>query len=160
MRFILPLLAFAIFMGLLPLAGNQAAATLPSNQVTLAAVAGETFVTYAQALGAFQRANPAFTGSATASQLNALGYQFSSSFLATVGNKITTAGTNARVITTYGTLPAGALGTIVSLTGGDATFGTSTNGTTWTSVAPGAAPAALAVTVPAGGTVSVVQIGT
>ncbi len=48
----------------------------------------------------------------------------------------------------------------MTLTVGDATFGTSTNGTTWTSVAPGASATALAVTVPAGTTVSVVQIGT
>ncbi|AMR78023.1 type IV pilus biogenesis protein PilM [Cupriavidus nantongensis] len=155
---LMPTLVFALFTGLVAIYRYQSASNIPPTQVLQAAQAGQMFVAYAGAVGAFRNSNPAFTGSVSAAQLAAQGTPFSASFLATAGNNITPFGSAGRTITTYASLPTGAINTIVSITGGDAAYGMS-SGTTWTSVAPGSTSQTLATTVPNGSVVSVIQIG-
>ncbi len=158
MRFILPSLVFALLTGLVSVYRYQSTTTTPQTQELQASQAGQVFVAYANAVAAFMNNNPSFTGSVSAAQLAAQGTPFAASFLAIAGNAVTAFGSSGRTITAFASLPTGAMGTIVSMTSGDAAYGLS-SGTFWTSALPGAIAQPLATTVPNGSVVSVIQIG-
>jgi hypothetical protein len=114
------------------------------------------FLNYRQAVMAYVQANPASTGTIPASSLATYETQpFSSTFLALVGNNVTTT-VNGPEVTVYGAMPAGVLTVILNQSGDDASIGLS-SGTTWTSQANGVVATAqpLPVAVPSGDIVSV-----
>lgn len=158
MRAIFSIMVLAFFTGLIAMARNEADATAPNAAALQAAQGGQTFIEYAGALAAFQQANPTFTGNVGASQLAAMGHQFSSQFLAGSGNAITAAGGSGRVITAYSALPAGAISTITGGVDAEANYGIA-SGASWTSVAYGATPQPLPTAVPNGSVVFVAQVG-
>lgn len=158
MRFVVIGLVFAFFTGLVATTRYQSAQLAPPTLALQASQAGQTFVSYSNAVAAFQRSNPTFVGSVSPSQLSAQGTPFNGTFLASAGNAITAFGSAGRTITTFAALPASSINTIVSTTGGDASYGVS-SGATWTSIAPSAAAQPLATAVPSGNVVSVIQIG-
>ncbi|RWA45656.1 hypothetical protein AU476_01070 [Cupriavidus sp. UYMSc13B] len=158
MRFMLASLVFAVFAGLLAAYQHQSTAISPQTQELQATQAGQMFVAYAGAVAAFMNSNPSFTGTVSSVQLASQGTPFSASFLAKAGNAVTAFGSAGRTITTYASLPAGAINTVVSQTAADASYGLSF-GTTWTSVLPGSSAQPLATSVPSGSVVSVIQIG-
>ncbi|HIH2745249.1 TPA: hypothetical protein ACYLN4_000927 [Burkholderia lata] len=155
---LMPVVVFAFFTGLLAIYRLQSTTITPQTQVLQAVQSGQTFIAYANAVAVFLKSNPSFVGTVSAPQLAAQGTPFSAPFLASAGNAVTPFGAAGRTITTYALLPAGAINTIVSATGGDAAYGLS-SGSTWTSVAPGSSAQALATSVPNGSVVSVIQIG-
>ena len=158
MRFVVIGLVFAFFTGLVATTRHQSAQLAPSSPALQAAQAGQTFVSYSNAVAAFQRSNPTFVESVSPSQLSAQGTPFNGTFLASAGNAITAFGTAGRTITAFAALPTSSINTIVSATDGDASFGIS-SGATWTSIAQNATAQPLATAVPSGNVVSVIQIG-
>lgn len=158
MRFVLPVLVFVLMTGLVAIYRYQSTSTVPQVQTLQATQAGQMFVAYAGAVAAFMSSNPTFTGSVSATQLASQGTPFSAAFLARAGNAVTAFGSSGRTITSYASLPPGAINAIAPATEGDASYGLS-SGTTWTSSAQGSNPQALATTVPDGSVVSVIQIG-
>ncbi|MBV5345007.1 MAG: type IV pilus biogenesis protein PilM [Rhodoferax sp.] len=155
---LLPVIIFAFLAGIIGIDRNHAQNTLPPAQVTQAAQAGQMFVSYRDAVAVYQRNNPAFIGTVSNADLAALGYQFSSGFLAGAGNAITATGASGRVITCFAALPPGSLQVAYNATEFDASFGV-VSGNSWTSKAPGGTAVALATVVPDGDVVSVIQIG-
>lgn len=158
MRFLMPVLVFAFFTGLTAIYRVQSTAGFPQNEALQAAHSGQMFVAYTNAVAAFMNSNPSFTGAVSPTQLAAQGTEFSAAFLGNAGNAITAFGSTGRTVTTFAVLPAGAINTIITVTGGDAAYGLS-SGTTWTSVAPSGSAQTLAAAAPNGSVVSVIQIG-
>jgi hypothetical protein len=153
----LPLILVAIFAGLSALGDDYAKSVLPSETTANAERAAEYFLAYRNAVVTFQRSNPGFTGSVSAAALAAQGNQFSPDFLATAGNGITAVGSAGRVITVYASLLAGAGNDVVNAADNDASIGVA-SGSTWTSYTGGEAEP-LAIAVPNGAVVSVIQMG-
>ncbi|WP_304350915.1 type IV pilus biogenesis protein PilM [Comamonas testosteroni] len=158
MRYGLLGIVLAIFTSLIGYQRLFATTTLPSTKTLQASISAQTFVSYANALMAYQLRNPSFVGSVTGTQLAAMGNSFSPEFLGTAGNSITAFGTAGKRLSAYAQLQAGALGEVIQSTEGDASYGTST-GSTWTSVIPGAIALPLSVNAPNGSVVYVVEIG-
>lgn len=158
MRYVLIGIVFAVFIGIKGFYQINAAGPVPSGPVIQASLSAQTFVDYVNALSAYQLKYPTFTGTVTGPQLAAMGYSFSTDFLSKSNNKITAFGANGRALTAYAELQPGALGEIIQMTEGDASFGTS-NGNTWTSVMQGATAQPLNANVTAGSVVYLVQLG-
>lgn len=155
---LLPAVVLALILGLTSIARDQAKSVIPSSGGAQLENAGETFISYRNAVMAYQRANPSFTGSVPASVFVETGAQFSQAFLQTAGNSITAFGTNGRVVTAYVSLPTGAISAATAMTENDASLGLAT-GANWKSFAPGASDQPLAVAVPNGALVSITQTG-
>lgn len=158
MRYILPGIVFAIFIGVKSNFQLHATGSAPGSTELQSSQSAQTFVNYANALAAFQSRNPTFVGTVTGSQLSAIGISFSADFLATATNKISAFGSNGRTLTAYAQLQPGALGKIIELTEADASYGTS-NGSTWTSVMPGALAQPITLNAPLGSVVYQIQLG-
>lgn len=157
MRFLLPSLILMLFISLTTIYRFQSTALTPSNTALLADQSGEMFVAYVGAVAAFMRNNPTFNGTISGAQLASQGRPFSTPFLQMASNAVTTFGTNGRTITTYATLPVGALNSVISVTERDASYGLA-SGMTWTSITPGSTAQPLATSVPHGSIVSVIQL--
>lgn len=155
----LPLLVLSFFIGIGAIERNHVQDVLPQAMVTQAALSGQMFVAYRNAVTVYQHNNSAFTGTVSNAALSAQGSQFSSSFLASASNAIT-AGVSGRVITCYAALPPGAVTAALDATQNDASIGMA-SGTSWISFAQGVnyTPVPLATSVPNGDVVSVIQIG-
>lgn len=154
---LLPLIVAAIFAGLAVLGDNYTKAALPSEIVADAERSAEYFLQYRTGVATFQRNNPGYIGAVPAASLAALGYQFPQEFLATAGNGITATGATGRVVTVFASLPAGAVSDAVKAADGDTSIGLA-GGANWTSYV-GGVTAPLAIAVPNGAVVSVIQIG-
>jgi hypothetical protein len=157
----MPLLVFALITAALYFEQAIQQDVTPAQQVISSGVAATAFVNYRSAVMAYMSKYPHFTGSISSSTLTALtGQQFSSTFLASTGNAETTVGSGVEV-TVYSALPTGALSSVLMQSGNDASIGLS-SGSTWTTGASGVvtSPQPLAVPVPSGDVVSVVEIGT
>lgn len=157
MRFLLPSLILMLFISLTTTHRFQSTALVPSMTTLQASQSGEMFVAYTGAVAAFMRNNPTFMGTISGAQLATQGTPFSTPFLQMTSNAVTAFGTNGRTVTTYATLPVGALNSVISVTKGDASYGL-TSGTTWTSITPGSIAQPLAASVPHGSIVSVIQL--
>lgn len=155
---LLPLVVLSFFIGLIAIERNHAQDILSPAIVTQAEQNGQTFVAYRNAVAVYQQNNPVFTGTVSSAMLAAQGSQFSSAFLASAGNTITSTGSTGRVVTCYAALSSGAITAALDVTQNDASLGIA-SGTSWTSAAYGATPMPLATSVPNGDVVSVVQIG-
>lgn len=125
-----------------------------ASAVLSAEADGEFFLAYRDAVRTFVATNPAFTGTVSNAQIAALGFAFPSSFYSVASNRITPYGSAGRMITSYASLPPGARAHAYEVAEFDASLGVS-NGSTWTSVAPGATPQALPASITAGSIVSV-----
>lgn len=154
----LPIAALSFFIALIAVEQSHSTSIYPVQKTVQAELAGETFVAYRNAVMIYQQLNPSFTGTVSNSALAAQGSTFSTEFLSAAGNAITNSGTNGKVITAFATLPYGSLKKALDKTENDWSFGISSDGN-WTSAAPNATPVPLAITVPNGSVVSVVQIG-
>lgn len=151
------LLIAAIFAAVIAVEGNNAKlANRPTPELDAERM-GILFLEYRTAVASFQRQNPAFTGSVPAPSLAAIGYQFPQDFLQRAGNAITGTGTNAKVITSYGSLPAGSGRQAQTASENDASIGF-VSGPSWTSYSSGVSMP-LAIPVSNGAVVSVIQIG-
>lgn len=157
MRYVMPILVLSFFAGVAAIYEHQSTVMLRSSQDQQAEYAGQTFIAYASAVAAFVNKNPSFTGTISVAQLDG-GDRFSQQFLATAGNSVTSFGTSGRTVMSYAKLPFGALNSIASLTGGDASYGVS-SGSAWISIAVGAREQPLNTAVPQGSTVAIFQVG-
>jgi hypothetical protein len=158
--FFLPVVVFALFLGLTSIAREQARSAIPTANSAQTDASGQTFIAYRNAVFAYQAANPSFSGVIPNSTLSLQGTQLtaSASFFASAGNAITQFGTTGRVVTAYAVLPAGAITSAMNATENDASLGIATGGT-WRSFAPGATDVALPTAVPNGAVVSIIQTG-
>lgn len=154
----LPIAALSFFIALIAIEQNHSTSIAPMQKQVQAEIAGETFVAYRNAVMVYQQLNPSFTGTVSNAALAAQSNTFSAEFLSQASNAITNVGTSGKVITSFATLPSGALKAALNKTDNDWSFGVSAN-TNWTSAAPNANPVPLATTVPTGSVVSVIQIG-
>lgn len=153
----LPVMVLALLAGLGAIARDQAKAVLPDAGLTQSEHSGQAFLAYRDAVIAFQKDNPSFTGSASGSQLTSRGLAVTPQFLASAGNAITAFGTTGRTVTAFASLPAGAINAAIKESDGDASLGLA-SGATWTSYTSGTV-VPLATTVPNGAVVSITQTG-
>ncbi|WP_028317277.1 type IV pilus biogenesis protein PilM [Desulfobulbus elongatus] len=150
-----PLMVLLFFLSLVGIERHRSVQSAPASVVTQAVQAGEAFVAYRNAVMAYQDQHQSFVGTVPANQL---GGQFSADFLAAAGNAVTATGATGRIVTCYALLPAGAIATVLDVTDHDASFGFA-SGATWTSLTPGTTAQPLAVAVPDGAVVSILQMG-
>ncbi len=158
---LMPLLVFALFLGLNAIESTQVNKTLPSSTVIQATHDGSQFIAYSNAVATYLTLNPGFVGVVPAATLIAQGNQFSAEFLATAGNNITQIGVGTgRIVTCFANISPASVTAALQITANDASIGIA-NGGNWISYAQNAnqAPQALATAVPNGDVVSVVQIG-
>jgi len=153
----MPLIVLSVFIGLVAIHAHHTQAITPSVQAERSELDGRSFLAYRDAVLSFMQRNPSFTGVVTA---NALEGQFSAVFLNGVGNYITaTSSGNGRIITCYATLSPGALYAARIASDNDASLGMSL-GTHWVSIVSAVGHSEpLAVAIPHGKVVSVIQIG-
>ena len=161
--YLYPALVFSFFLGIYTTMQYQASASLPSVQKMMATQNAQLFVSYKNAVASFHRANPAFTGSVSASALAAQGTPFSSTFLASTGNIIVNPSGNVFVVICYMPLDGGSAGLVPQLAGNDFVSIGSSDGSpggtsnTWHNLAT--ANMTLPVSVPSANLVSVIQTG-
>lgn len=155
---LLPVVVLAIFLGLGAIARDQSRSRLPSTAVVQTQIAGEVFVEYRNALQAYQRSNPGFTGAVPVTALAASGRQFPQAFLDVAGNQITAFGSAGRTLTVYAKVPTATIVSALQLAENDASLGMASGGV-WQSFAPATAGVALQVSVPEGALVSMTQTG-
>jgi hypothetical protein len=154
----LPVVIFAIMLALTSVISDQNKSASRNSAYMQSEGFGQTFIAYRDAVFAYHRSNPSFTGTVPTSALSLQGSQFSPTFLAMAGNAITAASTSGRVVTAYANLPAGAVASAKKASGNDAALGLA-SGTTWRSFAPNAADVTLPISVPNGSVVSITQTG-
>lgn len=157
MGYLMPLIVLSVFIGLVAVHAHHTQAMTPSVQAEQSELDGRHFLAYRNAVLSFIQRNPGFTGTVAA---NALEGQFTAEFLNTVGNYITaTSSGKGRIITCYATLSPGALYAARIASDNDASLGMSL-GTHWVSIASAVGHSEpLAVSIPHGKVVSVIQIG-
>ncbi len=156
-----PALVLAIFTGIFAIQNTQTAIALPPPLVAKATTDGQNFISYRNSVAAYLQTNSAYIGSVPSASLIAQGYQFPASFLASSGNYISqVGGGTGRIITCYSNISPGAVTAALMATSNDASLGMASGGN-WTSSAQGAnkTPQPLAIAVPDGNVVSVIQIG-
>jgi hypothetical protein len=154
----LPVVVLAIFAGLGAIAHDQARSRMPTTATARTQIAGEVFIAYRNALLAYQKSNPGFTGVVPAAAISSSGVQFPQAFLEVAGNEITAFGMAGRTLTVYATVPTGTIAAALRVAENDASLGLA-SGATWKSFAPLAASVPLVTTVPQGALVSITQTG-
>ncbi len=151
------LIALVFALTLITVEHNNVALLTPSRAAQQRTAEAGEFLSYRDAVTNYAVSHPAFVG---AVPLTSLSGSYSATFASGAGNFVTSAGTNARVITSYAAVAGGTVAAAIKQSGGDASIGTS-SGSTWVSAGPGAsvAPQPLNTSVPAGDIVSVLEIG-
>lgn len=154
----LPVVVLAIFIGLGAVARDQGRSRMPSAAAVQTAIAGEVFIAYRNALLAYQRSNPGFTGVVPAAALATNGVQLPQAFLDVAGNQITAFGSTGRTLTVFARVPTGTIASALRVAENDASLGMA-SGSSWQSFSPLGGSLPLAVAVPDGALVSITQTG-
>lgn len=133
MGFAFPLLMFVAFWGLNATAAYYADHRTPPMMASTTATSAQNFITYKNAVTNFAAAHPAFSGTASNAVLAPYLNNLPTSFLANVGNSITTTGVG-RTIVTYGqNFASGTPASVLNLSGNDAAIGYTNASGAWTS---------------------------
>lgn len=131
---------------------------VPSTATRFARAEGESFLAYRNAVRSFIAINPTFTGSVSQAQLQSMGFTVPPILAGKVGNLVTVNGSSGRVVTCFASLAPSALAHAREVAGFDASLGVA-NGSSWTSLQPGAVAQPLPQPVAAGNAVSVLVFG-
>lgn len=152
----MPLIVLSSFLYLIALQAHNTQAITPSVQAERSELDGQIFLSYRDAVLSFMQSNPSFTGSIPSSYF--IGH-FSTKFLQNAAHHVSaTSSGSGRIITCYATLSPGALHAARLVSNNDASLGLS-SGSHWVSAADTTRAESLAIAIPNGNVVSVVQIG-
>lgn len=152
----MPLIVLSAFISLLALQVHHTQAITPSVQAERSELDGQTFLAYRDAVSSYMQGDPNFTGALPSSYFSG---QFSAKFLQHAAHHVSaTSSGNGRVITCYAALSPGALHAARLASDNDASLGVS-SGTHWVSAADATHAEPLAIAIPSGNAVSVIQIG-
>jgi hypothetical protein len=156
--YLLPLMVFIFFLGLIQAKDDQAQRSAPSKSAAEAVWYGQEFVAYRDAVMAYHQQYPGVSGTVAATQL---WRTFSPRFLALASNRIVNPDGGRVGVVCWANLPGGAFAAALAASQNDASFGTATTATTWTSATYNAAAQTLpgGLSVPAGAVVSYFQTG-
>lgn len=160
MGYFAPLIASLFLVGFLAIFAQESRVASISSTAIAAQSTGQSFLAYRNAVMTYQQNNPTFLGTIPAATIAAIGGPFSASFLTQVGNVVVSTGyRSGRVVICYGPFNGSVAKEAALAANNDASFGIS-NGTSWVSSAIGAPATAmpLATAIPAGNTVSVIEM--
>lgn len=152
----MPLVVLSAFVGLIAMQAHHTQAITPSVQAERSELDGQSFLAYRDAVLSFVQSNPSFTGSIPVSYFS---NKFPTKFLQNAAHHVSaTSSGNGRIITCYAALSSGALHAARLASDNDASLGRSF-GTYWVSAVDATHAEPLALTIPSGNVVSVIQIG-
>lgn len=155
---ILPMVSVVFMIGAIDLAVYQSSSVLSKTQEVSAQVSGQQFIAYRNAINEYVAAHPGFTGTVSTANLS-IPYGFTLPF-ATGNRVVKTPSGNGQIVIVWANIPQSALFSADLGIRGDLSLGFVGSAGQWISpVTNSVSPIPAGISVPAGNSVSVIQIG-